>query len=935
MDDDVKSTPPENERPDGAPTSASSICEGGKDAPQSDREGGSAQCLKEAVEDASVEDDARVDEAEKDEKKDDDTPPDSFFKSFDSEISKHKEDTGDESVQQFSSALLDPTSDPTPCPLYMTEAAITAPAPSYPIGEAWDVVLIREGWSRNGRYYPRETLVEAAARGIFNCPIYAYGWRDDGRGLEHLPAPIRDRDHDESRNKVGWIEGSSIRDAADGRVEVVGRFHWVDAPQRARMAEAWRLGKRDFLGFSIDGTGTSAAGIAEGRRGPIITRITHISETTLVSDPAAGGRFERLVAATTQEDDNPMDSFREFLRARLTEGKCGDHIADMDDAALAESAIVHLKEMGVEGMVLSILSDLLGSGQVDAAQKLLGNILDAIGKEEESMEKQEQPNPGLEESMQKLHEQEQRITEAEQRIAVRECAMILRDRLAESKLAKPAQEFVRKQFDGKVFEESALLEAIDAQIKYIAEIMGGGEVQVPNAGRVLREGRDKLIAGMDLAFGYKPAADEKLYEGLVGKRHSIKSIYEELTGDHEVTGEITSKGILQEATTSSITNLLGTSMEKALVQNYREMPDEWRKVATINPNVDNFKLQSRVRWDGFADLDTISESTSTAYTDLGFPSDAVKTYTVATYGGLVTVTRRMIKNDDLGSLQEIPRRLGRAAKNKLNRYVFNGIAGALGGTLNGDTTYDSVALYAAGHFNYATTALSHASFVSARAMLENQREYGIKTTVKSSGTTLNNTTDPVSFDTASGGTTGMVAGMYIVCESEIMKITAVVDGDTLTVARGLCGTAAAAHADSTAIYVLGSPLPVNKIYAVAPFELRGTMEAVLGSEKVPGGANNDFNFLNREMQSGRIEPLFVSSLWLGGDVNNWYLVSDPGSIPSFELAFLDNRQEPELFVSDNPTVDNVFSYDAIRYKIRHEYAGAMIDWRGVQGNIVA
>lgn len=70
------------------------------------------------------------------------------------------------------------------------------------------------------------------------------------------------------------------------------------------------------------------------------------------------------------------------------------------------------------------------------------------------------------------------------------------------------------------------------------------------------------------------------------------------------------------------------------------------------------------------------------------------------------------------------------------------------------------------------------------------------------------------------------------------------------------------------------------------------------------------------------------------DTNDWFLVADPKDVPTIELAFLDGREEPELFVQDMPNVGSMFSNDKLTYKIRHIYGGAVMDYRGFQGNIV-
>jgi DNA primase large subunit len=58
-------------------------------------------------------------------------------------------------------------------------------------------------------------------------------------------------------------------------------------------------------------------------------------------------------------------------------------------------------------------------------------------------------------------------------------------------------------------------------------------------------------------------------------------------------------------------------------------------------------------------------------------------------------------------------------------------------------------------------------------------------------------------------------------------------------------------------------------------------------------------------------------------------------VPGIEIGFLDNQQEPELFVQDNPTVGSMFTNDKVTYKIRHIYGGNVVEYRGWDKSVVA
>lgn len=60
------------------------------------------------------------------------------------------------------------------------------------------------------------------------------------------------------------------------------------------------------------------------------------------------------------------------------------------------------------------------------------------------------------------------------------------------------------------------------------------------------------------------------------------------------------------------------------------------------------------------------------------------------------------------------------------------------------------------------------------------------------------------------------------------------------------------------------------------------------------------------------------------DATDWCTVANPTVLPVLEIGFLDGREEPELFVQDQPNAGSMFSNDKTTYKIRHIYGGAVL-----------
>jgi hypothetical protein len=71
------------------------------------------------------------------------------------------------------------------------------------------------------------------------------------------------------------------------------------------------------------------------------------------------------------------------------------------------------------------------------------------------------------------------------------------------------------------------------------------------------------------------------------------------------------------------------------------------------------------------------------------------------------------------------------------------------------------------------------------------------------------------------------------------------------------------------------------------------------------------------------------------DANDWGMLLPANIADIVEMGYLNGRQEPEMFVADTPMSEQVLVADKIRYKIRHEYAGAVIDYRSGYKAVVA
>ncbi|WP_395672097.1 hypothetical protein [Inquilinus sp.] len=159
--------------------------------------------------------------------------------------------------------------------------------------------------------------------------------------------------------------------------------------------------------------------------------------------------------------------------------------------------------------------------------------------------------------------------------------------------------------------------------------------------------------------------------------------------------------------------------------------------------------------------------------------------------------------------------------------------------------------------------------------------------------------------------------------------------DTLALFHATHGNLGAAALDATSLAArrlamlnqkeAGSlePLNIGPRSLLVPQQLEETAVNLFNRN-----TNNDKTFI-------QTLTLDIIPVWYWTDANDWALASDPVDIPGIEVAFLDGKEEPELFVQDNPTVGSMFSNDQLTWKIRHIYGGNVLDYRAFDKSVVA
>ncbi len=120
-------------------------------------------------------------------------------------------------------------------------------------------------------------------------------------------------------------------------------------------------------------------------------------------------------------------------------------------------------------------------------------------------------------------------------------------------------------------------------------------------------------------------------------------------------------------------------------------------------------------------------------------------------------------------------------------------------------------------------------------------------------------------------------------------------------------------------------------FLLVPPDLENTALTLLGSEGLPGTANNDTNVdAAGDSHDARLAAarrrVIVVDLWT--DVNNWAAVADPRLYASIGLGFR-YGETPEIFSVASPNSGLMFTNDVMPIKVRWFYAAGVMDHRGL------
>jgi cation transport regulator ChaB len=540
-------------------------------------------------------------------------------------------------------------------------------------GYKWTVQIIEAGPDiQMGAIYPHEVL-QAAVPVYEGAKVFALSQGQHANPNNPYGKSVRDL--------VGWISGvkSNVK-GLEGTLNVLKTATWL----RDMTVDAWKRGKKDLIGLSHDVLALTVPGSAPKR----VEKIVRVDSVDVVYDPIAGGKFLRMAAAraASRKEDNMWKQLLAALKKQRPELK------DQIEALEAKGDAVTEEE--VSGFVVTAMTGAGHVGQKDEIKeyltKLMGSLTEVTTKQAQDL---------VDQATKKFEDTQKLLA----------CASLLVEELENSKLPDVLKARIRKQFSGKVFEADHLRAAIKEEKEIADKLTGSGSPFGVGGLRIeVGEGEpEKLQAACDKLMGADVDEKHKSVEGF----RSLRTAYTRLTGDTELRGVPSREGLkLGEAfmqmmrlpaaySSSSFSFVLGNAMYRRLIKEYNAVNYQEDVLISFYRNAENFKTLEIIQVGYFGDVPDVDPETAD-YAEITMPTDIEATYAINQKGWILTITRKVIMNDDLKTVTQLVSKMGRAHRRTHARRAWDKIIS--NANFKGDTT----ALFHSDHGNLGSVVLT-------------------------------------------------------------------------------------------------------------------------------------------------------------------------------------------------------------------------------------
>lgn len=545
-------------------------------------------------------------------------------------------------------------------------------------GAKWRVQVVEFGPDKNGVNWDKTALT--AALPLFEgAKVFALN------ASQHQDPKTASRFGKSPRELIGALTAAVIgKDGVYADLVIMPSADWLQ-----KDLQACQEHDIDYVyGLSVDVKAKTKKMMVDGKQ-MVAPDVIQSVQVDVVYNPAAGGKFIQLAAAVQagQEEDEML--FKKLLAA--VQGKNPTLYAQIT-AGIAAGTMT--EDTAIQQIAAAAVTAQGGDAN---DEKLVASVVTALT----------------------ASITDQTGADTLQQMQLMACRMTLDTTLTASGLPVEAQKLIRNRFTNQVFEESTLQAAIKETKEAFDSFTGSGRVTGAGDARVRYESTDKLQAAVDQMLGVKVADDLRTTApGFT----SLRAAYVEMTGDTDVTGVITPENArrLQAAYDgTTFAYALGNTLYRRVAQDYREIQDYGvsRLVGNNIRNARDFRNLETLIIGYYGDLPTVDTDVND-YPDLGEVGDEMVEYALMEQGGIITIKRKTIINDDLRLVERIISRLGRGARRGVARKVWTPFL------TNANWKGDNKAIFHADHGNLGSTAYGIASALAAKVAMAQQTEPG-------------------------------------------------------------------------------------------------------------------------------------------------------------------------------------------------------------------
>lgn len=768
-------------------------------------------------------------------------------------------------------------------------------------------VIIEAGLSLNNRYYG-ESLLRRSVEKFEGAPAYAYEFKSaDGVSFDHIPEGLTNsqfaRNHVGDHVNVRFGEYQSPKGTSKG---LISDFRVVNENWRQTFKNAITMGMVDLYGHSIDAWAMAKPAVQEGTENVFddVLQFDEVNEVTIVTDPAAGGRMLaskkadsfRLVASLQQKSEVKMEILKKVLESLMKlwpdlKGKVEFTESDNEETAVKklEEAFGLVKEnttgqeVALSGMV-SVLDIFKSNISANEGKKPDPDDEAAKKKAKEAEAKkvaESKKNEGLtEEGVKKAIAEAlktQKDFETDHAKKITEAKEKLKKQLTEAKISDEAIPEIMAVHEGQVLDDAAVNRIVASTQKMFAAFEEKGLV-------VHSQEREVAIAGGGDQHTKWQKALEGLFDGApvdgVEPFQSLHHALRVVCGFNGNPGQM-GRRLMSEAAIcmppSGIEHEKWFSYlrEKRVSEAQRGRMMENTMTTSVLTDILGDALHKRLQ-----KIMTLPDNNKWRMlcSNVGTATD-FKDNTVLTFGGLTTLS-------DVSENASYTELTWPGEEKSAFKVTKRGNVLPL--------TFESMV-------DDDVNALARIPRMLGNSAQQTRTQFVLNLF----------TTNPV-YEPDS-------VAIFNAAHNNLFALAF-----SATNLRTLI-TSFKKQTELSSSFRLGIP-PRIIIYPVdlSPTvwdTVRTTMSSIIGRTETLENYFKEFGLITAEFATLT-------------DADDWYMLADPRQYETIDLRFLNNRQEPELFVQNAPAVGDVFDKDVITWKIRDIYGAKWVNYRHAAASLV-